>query len=55
MSITLPSYEHLGFIDRSTKLNETGPVTFETGIKDTWTCETGILPGHHPNALYNMK
>jgi len=44
-----------GFIDRSVNVDEQGEsATFETG-KDKPTCETGILPGHHPNAIANLE
>ena len=44
-----------GFIDRSANVDEQGEsATFTTG-KEKPTCETGILPGHHPNAIANLE
>lgn len=43
-----------GFIDRSEDASEQGDsATFTTG-KDKPTCETGILPGHHPFAITRL-
>lgn len=45
-----------GFIDRSSNSTEWGPndlnVDMQTG--QDYTCETGILPGHHPNAIASL-
>ena len=51
-----------GFIDRSSDVSEQGPYEIRMRDKeaneevtDQYTCETGILDGHHPNAIHNMK
>lgn len=46
-----------GFIDRSEDPSSQGPITYNTDfISGTdYSCETGILPGHQPTALYNLK
>ena len=44
-----------GYIDRSSDKNKHGPVEFVEGKKDIWTCETGILPGHQPDAISKLR
>lgn len=43
-----------GYIDRSAVEAEQGPIALEANKKDQWSCETGLLPGHHPDAINNM-
>ena len=48
-----------GFIDRSALPRYQGPygkdiVEGKDG-QDVWTCETGVLDGHVPNAIENLK
>lgn len=49
-----------GFIDRSSDDKNQGPYDIKMregneDVTDQYTCETGILDGHHPNAIHNMK
>ena len=44
-----------GFIDRSSTKANHGPIEFVEGNKGTWTCETGILPGHQPDAIVRLR
>ena len=44
-----------GFIDRSSTTANHGPIEFVEGNKGTWTCETGILPGHQPDAIVKLR
>lgn len=46
-----------GFIDRSSNANETGPIVWDTNFQTEvdYTCETGILDGHHLNAIQNLR
>jgi len=49
-----------GSIDRSSNVDRQGPVDFSDatnfcrGSGCPFTCETGVLPGHHPNAIALM-
>ena len=45
-----------GFIDRSNVVGEQGPLAnvWVKGAKDEWTCETGVLPGHQPEAITKL-
>ena len=45
-----------GYIDRSTNIAEQGPIpeVWEVKNQNVWTCETGILPGHHPEAISKL-
>ena len=45
----------LGFIDRSKIPKHQGPIQFVEGTKTQWTCELGILDGHQPNAIKNLR
>lgn len=46
-----------GFIDRSTNKNETGPIEYNTDFETEvdYSCETGILDGHHYNAVAKLR
>jgi len=45
-----------GFIDRGRNSTEWGPndVTTDVISGETYTCETGILPGHRPTAIADL-
>ena len=43
-----------GFIDRSNQIDEQGESSTFTIGRDQATCETGILPGHHPLAISKL-
>lgn len=45
-----------GFVDRSPNATEWGPTVFTTDMVtgQDYTCETGILPGHHPTAIQDL-
>ena len=43
-----------GFIDRSDVPTKQGPYQFIENTDGLWTCETGILDGHKPNAIQKM-
>jgi len=46
-----------GIIDRSGNKDEQGPIEYNTNFQteEDYSCETGILAGHHPFALYNLE
>ena len=44
----------LGYIDRSCSPKEQGPIELVERQPDQWTCETGILEGHQPNAIERL-
>jgi len=46
-----------GFMDRSPRKNETGPIDFSTDFETEvdYSCETGILDGHQVNAIANLR
>ena len=43
-----------GFIDRSAVADQQGPIDFVKGEQGVWTCETGVLDGHQPDAITNL-
>ena len=44
----------LGYIDRSSVAAQQGPIDFVEGKTGIWTCETGVLPGHQPDAIAKL-
>ncbi|CBY36479.1 unnamed protein product [Oikopleura dioica] len=53
---TFKSSYYQAFVDRSMDPDEQGPVDINTEIVagETWTCETGILPGHQKYAITGL-
>lgn len=53
----LKSSYYKGFIERNRNPANHGPINYNTGFETSvdWSCETGILAGHHPHAIYNLQ
>jgi len=51
------SYYFKGFIDRHQNPIHHGPIQYNTTFQTSvdWSCETGVLPGHHPHAVHNLQ
>lgn len=58
LTCTTKSNYFKGFIDWSPNSSERGPIEIHTGMVSggtDYSCETGILPGHHPDAIAKLQ
>jgi len=56
VTMKFPSVYFKGYIDRSSLVDEQGPIVFDPNmeVEKDYTCEVGVIPGHHPDHLVKL-
>ncbi|CAG5112442.1 Oidioi.mRNA.OKI2018_I69.chr2.g6658.t1.cds [Oikopleura dioica] len=56
VTMKFPSVYFKGYIDRSSDEAQQGPIIFDPNmqVEEDYTCEIGVIPGHHPDHLVKL-